>query len=99
MNDGKRNRGQNRDGGTVGKSYNPIAHKSSHPASFLREIGCGANPAGAGRTQNHFQCRERKSGGQLNERAMRVIVLYAVRGAFRKILKNANMTIDWNDYG
>src|SRR6266853_1624909 len=44
--------------------------------------GATRNPAGAGRTQNHFQCRERESGGQLNERAVRVIVLYAVLCTF-----------------
>ena len=75
MNDGERNRGKNRDGGTVGKSYSPIAHNGRHPASSLREIRCDANPAGAGRTQNHFQCREVEGAGQLTERAMRVIVL------------------------
>src|SRR5229473_8142188 len=40
------------------------------------------NPAGAGRTQNHFQCREVESAGQLTERAMRVIVLYEVLCTF-----------------
>ena len=75
MNDGERNRGKDRNGGTVGKSYSPIAHNGRHPASSLREIKCDANPAGAGRTQNHFQCRELESAGQLTERAMRVIVL------------------------
>jgi len=42
MNDGERNRGKNRDGGTVGKSYSPISRSGRHPASSLREIKCDA---------------------------------------------------------
>jgi len=54
MNDGERNRGKNRDGGTVGKSYNPIARNGSHPASFLREIRCDAKPSRSGANAKPF---------------------------------------------
>ena len=54
MNDGERNRGKNRDGGTVGKSYSPIAHNGRHPASSLREIKCDAKPSRSGANAKPF---------------------------------------------
>src|SRR5256885_2021136 len=54
MNDGEGNRGKNRDGGTVGKSYSPIAHSGRHPASSLREIKCNAKPSRSGANAEPF---------------------------------------------
>ena len=54
MNDGERNRGKNRNGGTVGKSYSPIAHSGRHPASSLREINCNAKPSRSGANAKPF---------------------------------------------
>ena len=54
MNDGERNRGKDRNGGTVGKSYSPIAHNGRHPASSLREIKCDAKPSRSGANAKPF---------------------------------------------
>jgi len=54
MNDGERNRGKNRNGRTVGKSYSPIAHNGRHPASSLREIKCDAKPSRSGANAKPF---------------------------------------------
>jgi len=69
------NRRKNRNGRTVGSRTAKLRTMADIRLVPSEEIKCDANPAGAGRTQNHFQCRELESAGQLTERAMRVIVL------------------------